>query len=113
MAIAIDQTIRIAADTGGAAVGGDAVHEVVVRHIVAVTEAAVGLASDPGGEGVPAAGNALVAGETGSHAGLGRPDIAASEVDGFVPEGLGGGWRGQEKRDEEEGKRRRESWKHD
>lgn len=94
MTVAINQTIRIGADTGGAAVGGDAVHEVVVRHIIAVAEAAVGLAPDPRGKGVPAAGNALVAGETGSHAGFGRPDIAAAEVDGVVPEGLGGGWRG-------------------
>lgn len=91
MAIAIDQTIRIAADTGGAAVGRDAVDEVVVRHVIAVAEAAVGLAPDPRGKGVPAAGTALVAGETGSHTRLGRPDIAAAEVDGVVPEGLGGG----------------------
>lgn len=88
MAIAIDQLVRIAADTGGAAVGGDAVDEVVVRHVVAVAEAAVGRAPDPRGKGVPAARNALVAGEAGSHTCLGRPDVAAAEVDWVVPEGL-------------------------
>lgn len=95
-AIAIDQVIRIGADTPSAAVRGDAAFKVEIRRCIVVAEAAVVRAPDPERKGVPAAGGALVAGETRLHAGLGWPEDRVVEVDGHVPEVPRGGPGGVE-----------------